>query len=200
MAELLDVPGIRAQPIERLRRFARLMRVAGADPALVGAVISFESAWNPNARNPNSNAVGLIQWTTTGAEAQGFEREQIAAMGADAQIDLVADWYGQHNTSNWRVVDYYLAVFAPGAIGKSAGAAVYSAPSKAYEQNAGLDVDNDGVITVADITSRFGGLVAAAQKRPRIAVSDSRAPRVLAAVLAVALIGAAIESERRGWL
>lgn len=200
MVELLDVPGIRDQPIERLRRFARLLRSVGSDPALVGAVIGFESGWDRTARNPHSSAVGLIQWTTSGAGAQGLEREQIAAMGTDAQIDLVAEWYGRHNTAGWRVADYYLAVFAPDAIGKPLSAVVYSAPSKAYEQNAALDADGDGVISVGDIVSKFGGFVAAADRKPRIAVDASIAAPVVAALVAATLLGGGLYAERRRWV
>lgn len=197
---LLDVPGIRNQPPRLLVQFVRLMRNAGADPALVGAVIGFESAWDPRARNPLSGAVGLIQWTNTGARSQGLEREQIAKMSAGQQLQLVGRWYSRFNTAGWRDADYYLAIFAPAALRKPLGAAVYSAPSAAYTQNAAMDVDGNGVITVGDIVGRFGGFVSHARTKPAVIVRDERWPYWLAAAGSVAIAAGAYYAERRRWL
>lgn len=175
------------------------MKRIGADPSAVLAVISFETGgtFSPKERNPKSGAVGLIQWTHVGAKSQGLEREQIAAMSAEQQLDLLAAWFERERPARLhRTLDYYLAVFAPDHIGKPMDAAVYSKPSNAYDQNAPLDSDNDGIITVADIAQHFLPVVEAARKRPRRHINADAWPHVLALVAGVGLIGAAVYFER----
>lgn len=187
---LLDVAGLRNRSDRWRVLFVRYMRSIGADPDAVAAVISAETGgtFHPKMRNPDG-AVGLIQWTTIGAESQGYEREQIARMSAEQQLRLVRDWYERAKPARLhRPIDYYLAVFAPAAIGKPDSAEVYSVANSpdAFEANAPLDIDGNGVITVAEVRFFFEPVMAAAQNKPRVIVVDERWPYLLAGLGAAA--------------
>ena len=43
--------------------------------------------------------------------------------------------------------DVYMAILWPAAVGKPNSFVLFSKPSKAYEENAGLDGNNDGKVT-----------------------------------------------------
>jgi soluble lytic murein transglycosylase-like protein len=45
----------------------------GTTPAALSALITFESGFNPKAKNPYSSARGLIQFTDTTARGLGFK-------------------------------------------------------------------------------------------------------------------------------
>lgn len=45
----------------------------GADPIALSRLIEFESDWNPNAKNPNSSARGLLQFTDATAKDLGYK-------------------------------------------------------------------------------------------------------------------------------
>ena len=50
-----------------------------------------------------------------------------------------------------RLIDIYLAVFYPAAIGKASNYVIAKSGSTIYNQNAGLDINRNGVITISDI-------------------------------------------------
>jgi hypothetical protein len=137
------------------------------------AVLRFESGLRPDAVNPTSHAVGLIQLLPrTAADLLGLppgsadrERravETFAAMSADEQLDYVEAYLdrvlGGRGATNLR--DAYMAVLYPAAVGRGdafviARAGGPSALERAvYRQNAALDADGDGAITAGEATSR----------------------------------------------
>ena len=177
---VLDVPGLRTRSRRWLMLFVRKMKAIGADPSMVAGVISRETAgtFDPQKTNPDG-AVGLIQWTTIGAATHGLTRDEIARMSDERQLDLVRDWYARRaDLSTFRPIDYYLAVFAPSAIGKPDGAEVYSlanTPAQ-FAPNARLDIDGDDVITVGEVRSFFEPVIATAKKKPPLIVVDESWP------------------------
>ena len=97
--------------------------------------------------------------------------DELAAMTAEEQLDWVKKFYAKVGTGNiHNATDHYMAVFSPAFIGKPHSTPMYSAPSKAYQQNKGLDRDKDGVITVGDVSRTFMGVINRAQGRPPIPV------------------------------
>jgi hypothetical protein len=157
-------------------------RVAGVAARLhmregdLRAVMRFESGMRPDAINPTSHAVGLIQFLPrTAADLLGLpmtpDREAravraFAAMSADEQLDYVEIYLqrvlGSHGAANLR--DAYMAVLYPAAVGKGDGYVLGSADSESafgravYRQNAGLDVNGDGVITAGEAARQVGGV------------------------------------------
>ena len=191
-AGLLASPGLAENTTEEFRRKAvDLAAGMGLDAGLWLAVMSFETGgtFDPAIRNPQSGAVGLIQFTAKYAPiVVGKTTDELAAMTAVEQLDYVEKWY-RYGAAYERIKhprDYYLTVFAPAGVGQDPGFVLYASPSKAYEQNKAMDADGDGSITVADVSAKFGALVDAAKGRPPVAVgSADQSGRALAAGLAL---------------
>ena len=118
------------------------------------AVMYVESKLKPWAKNPGSSASGLIQWIDATAQAvHGVSSAQIRAMNGLQQLDLVERYlagFSGRLTSLWAV---YFAVHFPIAVGKSDDYVLYRAGSSAYNVNKALDVDKDGLVTVANVKS-----------------------------------------------
>ena len=174
MRELLRVHGIE-QTTEAFRR--KLIRISDAisfDPSYIAAVISFETAgtFSPTIKNPRSGFVGLIQFGPDAARALGTSISQLLDMTATKQLSYVKEYF-LHYKKRIRPaepLDYYLAVFSPKFVGSPASAAMYSLGEPAYEQNKGLDVDGDGVITVGDVAARFSRVIGDARAREPLIV------------------------------
>jgi hypothetical protein len=158
---------------QRVAAIAQRLRMRPDD---LMAVMRFESGLRPDAVNPTSRAVGLVQFLPrTAADLLGLpmtpDREAravraFAAMSADEQLDYVEAYLdrvlGGRDAASLR--DAYMAVLYPAAVGHGdafviARADAASASGRAvYRQNAGLDVNGDGVITAGEAALRVGGV------------------------------------------
>ena len=152
----------------RVHDVAARLRVAPRD---LMAVMRFESGMRPDAINPTTHAVGLIQFLpstaadllgmphTPGREARAVAA--FAAMTADEQLDYVEAYLdrvlGGRGAASLR--DAYMAVLFPSAVGHEDGFVLGSADSDSafgravYRQNAGLDANGDGVITAGEASA-----------------------------------------------
>lgn len=115
------------------------------------AVIAFESAetFSPSIRNAaGSGATGLIQFMPATARGLGTTTEALALMTAEDQINYVYRYLRPYKGRMHTLADIYMAVLWPSAVGKPDDAALWSRASHptTYRQNAGLDVDGDGII------------------------------------------------------
>jgi len=140
------------------------------------AVMRFESGLRPDAVNPTSHAVGLIQLLphhaadllglpmTPDRDARAVQT--FASMSADEQLDYVEAYLDQvlHGRGAANLRDAYMAVFYPSAVGQGDGYVIARADSESafgravYRQNAGLDANGDGVITAGEAAGRVGGV------------------------------------------
>ena len=157
----------------------RVAEVAGRLHIRTGdlmAVMRFESGLRPDAMNPTSHAVGLIQFLPrTAADLLGLplgqhgrERqavETLAAMSADEQLDLVEAYLEKvlgGRPANLR--DTYMAVLYPAAVGRGDGYVIAHADGESaferavYRQNAPLDANGDGAITAGEAAARVAGV------------------------------------------
>jgi hypothetical protein len=189
---LLDVRGLANTSDAFKRQLIEVAETLRLNPDFLAAVMSFESAgtFSPSIRNKFSGATGLIQFMPSTATLLGTTTDKLSKMTAEQQLDYVKEYYervlgGRTITT---LADHYLAVFAPAFIGKGPDAVTYAAPSKAYEQNKGLDKAGKGFITVADTTAPVQSIVDGASARPRLTVSDpvavAKAGGIGAAVIA----------------
>lgn len=103
-------------------------------------------------------AVGLIQWTNVAIKEHNrrnkkrvLTKEQIAAMTALEQLDLVQEYFARFRGRIKSLPDCYMAILAPFAIGKPLDFVIYTDTERAYVENAGLDgkagQPKDGKIT-----------------------------------------------------
>lgn len=121
----------------------------GVKPDDLMACMAFESggSFNPAVRNAaGSGAVGLIQFMPSTARNLGTTTQELAAMSAEEQLDYVESYFSgrKHLRS---LEDLYMAILWPAAIGKDLEYVLFQKPSKAYDQNAGLDHNRDGKVT-----------------------------------------------------
>lgn len=180
---VLSVAGIEKVSPSFLSKLVRESKKEGLNPDYLLGVMGFETglSFSPSVRNPISGFIGLIQFGPEAATALGTTLEELGAMTAERQLDFVFEYYrrvlGDRKINT--LSDHYMTVFSPRAIGKAPDEAVYFASStdpvenRRYEQNKGLDRDNDGVITVSEASSRVQEIIEAAQGKPRTPVITS---------------------------
>lgn len=134
-------------------------------PEWLMAVMYHESKMNPAVMNQRgSGATGLIQFMAPAVRdlndrlGTAYYMSDIRQMSAANQLDLVEAYlrtvrgrYGEFGS----LADLYLAVLYPKAIGKPGSYVLFARPKRAYQQNAGLDENRDGFVTVSDIRRRM---------------------------------------------
>lgn len=143
-------------------------RLGTAPEDLLG-VMSFETggSFSTGIKNrAGSGATGLIQFMPSTAQSLGTSPEALAQMSPEQQLDVVEKYLTPYKGKLNSLKDTYMAVLYPAAIGAPESTTLFQQGSKAYEQNAGLDVRQRGQITVGDVLSRvrrfLGGGVAEA--------------------------------------
>ncbi len=121
------------------------------------AAMAFESGETFSASVLNaagSGAVGLIQFMPSTAKALGTTSAALAAMTAIEQLDYVKLCFTPYRGRLKTLEDVYMAILYPSAIGKGFGHVLFSRGTAVYSQNAGLDLNGDGSITVGEAASR----------------------------------------------
>ncbi len=131
----------------------------GCDPNHLMAVMAFETGatFDPAKKNAaGSGATGLIQFMPETARGLGTSTAALAAMSGVEQLDFVERHFRSvtGNRPLRTLSDVYMAVLLPAAVGKLESHVLFEKPSTAYDQNAGLDVNKDGLITKAEATSK----------------------------------------------
>ena len=140
----------------KVEKIAQALGVKSSD---LMAIMKQESGVNPAIYNrAGSGAVGLIQFMPATARALGTTTDELAKMDGVQQLDYVYKYFKMTGVGNGTLGDLYMAVFMPKYVGYpeetvlgANGAPGFS--GKVYAQNAGLDRNRDGTITVADVKS-----------------------------------------------
>lgn len=182
---LLDLPGLRTRESAEPGFAAALSAMAatlGLDASYIGAVMSLESGFHPDAVNSDGGASGLIQFMPDTAKLLGTTVQAIRNMSAVEQLDYVRAFYAKTGKAIRRDVpgDYYMATFLPAFVGKPADFVLSKAGEPIYESNKGLDGDGNGTLTVGDVTKKIDDRVAGARAKP-LAVFDATPPKKKAA-------------------
>lgn len=184
MVPLNQIPGLaNASPAFRSELPQVCERLGIPDPNWLAAVISFESArtFAPDVvlgggryRGPvdDRKAVGLIQFTDPAIRAMKLRgwsttKAQLAAMSDVEQLTWVERYFVACNAKGRmsRLADVYAAVFAPAGVGRPLDTPLYSAPSRAYTANRGLDRDSSGAIELRDLEVALKPLLAAGERK-----------------------------------
>lgn len=200
--KMLDIPGLRGTSSAFRSALAEMSLSLGLDPSYVAAVMAIETGktFSPSIQNPYNKATGLIQFTRTTAQALGTSLDELARMSAVRQLEYVKKFFRPYAPRIRRDVpgDYYLAVFWPAYIGRSADTVIAAAGDTVYAQNPGLDRNSDGFITVGDVTGTVDGVVARAAALPPLEVTVGAS--LLAWTfggLVVSLVGYTLYDRRR---
>lgn len=151
--KLLPVIGMEKTSKAFQDKVIRIANDLGTDPNYLMAVMSFESKFDPAARNPYSGATGLIQFMPETAKKHGTSTDALAHMSAEQQLDYVVAYFAPYKGKLKTLEDVYMAVLWPKAIGKGPSYVLFSSPTSAYNQNKALDINNDGYVTVSEATS-----------------------------------------------
>jgi hypothetical protein len=149
------------------------------DPDGISAVMSLESGYNPQAvnqlcmkekGNADQCATGLIQFMPETARHLGTSVHDLRGMSAVEQLVFVERFYRPFAGKLKTPGDYYMATFMPAHVGKPASTVLFVKGSAGYRQNAGLDRDQNGQITVGDVTRVIDQRFAEAKTKPTIEV------------------------------
>lgn len=115
----------------------------GIKPADLRALISFESSWNPAAKNPKSSARGLLQFIDSTAKGLGYkDSADLVAKNPTAEAQLLGPVrkYLKQYTPFPSPQSLYMAVFYP--------AARYWEPSREFPEK--IKKVNPGIKTPLD--------------------------------------------------
>jgi hypothetical protein len=128
----------------------------GCDPSYLMAAMAFETgeSFSPSVINRTSGATGLVQFMPSTARSLGTTSSALAAMTAEAQLGFVQKYLQPFRGRMKSLSDVYMTILFPAAVGKPDAFVLFSNPSIAYEQNAGLDVNHDGHITKGEAASK----------------------------------------------
>jgi hypothetical protein len=128
----------------------------GCDPSFLMAAMAFETGetFSPKIKNPASGATGLIQFMPKTAVGLGTTTDALAKMSAENQLDFVAKYFERQKGKLHTLEDVYMAILLPTAVGKPNNHVLFTKGTKAYDQNKGLDVNNNGEITKAEAAAK----------------------------------------------
>jgi len=141
---------------QKVRVIGQALAIA---PEWLMAVMYAESGFDPAVMNrQGSGAVGLIQFMPATAGELKVSPSRLRQMSPLAQLDYVHAYFEQVRRRYGPyqdLTDLYLAVLYPKARGQDFCYTLYARPSQAYRQNAGLDENRDGRVTITDIDRRL---------------------------------------------
>ncbi|MBY3383207.1 DUF2272 domain-containing protein [Rhizobium laguerreae] len=144
---------------------ARITAIAAGlscDPSHLMAAMAFETgeSFSASKTNPYSNATGLIQFMPKTAISLGTTINLLAEMNAVQQLDYVEKYMSPFSGKMNSLSDVYMAILYPKAVGKPEAQVLFSQGTIAYTQNAGLDTNDDGVVTKGEATSKVQAMLA----------------------------------------
>ena len=145
----------RPQFIEKVRYISDKL---GIDPNWIMYVMFFESGLNHRAQNTKTNATGLIQFMPSTAAYLGTTTAELLQMSNVEQLDFVYAYLKPYRGDMESLVDVYLAVFFPVAIGQRAEYIFQTSKlsaSKIAEQNNIFDLNHDGILTKGEVEAKI---------------------------------------------
>lgn len=122
-------------------------------PDFLMSAMAFESAESFRADIKNaagSGAVGLIQFLSSTAKALGTTTEALAKLTPEQQLEYVKKYFQPKRGRLQTIEDLYMAILYPAAVGKAPESTLFNKGTTAYRQNAGLDTNRDGKITITE--------------------------------------------------
>lgn len=115
------------------------------------AIMQKESGLDPKAVNKYSGATGLIQFMPATAAALGTTTKALFNMSAVEQLQYVYKYYKPYVRPGDDRGTLYMATFYPALMHHDDNHVISSRGKKVYDQNKGLDVTHDGLLTVGDV-------------------------------------------------
>lgn len=127
----------------------------GCNPDYLMACMAWESGetFRPDIKNfAGSGATGLIQFMPKTARGLGTTTAKLAAMTAEDQLRYVYEYFKPYDNRLSNLGDVYMAILWPPGVGKPDHFVLFdrSKSPKTFRQNAGLDLNRDGLVTRAE--------------------------------------------------
>lgn len=141
------------QDPEFAKEVYRLSKKYNINPSHLLGLIASESGFDPKA--DNGTHVGLIQFSKESAKLVGSSQAEILNMNRAQQMKLVEkyfDYWGLPKGAG--PGQLYMSVFLPSYTNKASDYVVAKKGEAWYDDNVGLDVNQDGVITSSDLDGR----------------------------------------------
>jgi D-alanyl-D-alanine carboxypeptidase/Bacterial SH3 domain/Transglycosylase SLT domain len=143
------------------RRVREIADSLKTDPDYLMACMAFESGetFSPSIRNAaGSGATGLIQFMPSTAQALGTTTDELASLTAVEQLEFVEKYFEPSIGKLSSLDDVYMAILWPVAVGKPRDYVLFRQDDpdhpKRYILNAGLDFNQDGLVTKAEAADR----------------------------------------------
>jgi hypothetical protein len=126
------------------------------DPSHLMSAMAFETGetFSPSIRHRQSGATGLIQFIPSTARGLGTTTDALAAMTAEDQLDFVQRYLMPFKDRMRMLSDVYMTILFPRAVAKPEAFVLFKKPTRAYEQNKGLDANRDGQITKGEAAAK----------------------------------------------
>lgn len=116
-------------------------------------------SFRPDVKNlAGSGATGLIQFMPATAKGMGTTVEKMAALSAEDQLRWVYRYFEPFKGRLRTLADLYMAILWPKGVGKPDEYPLFTG-GVAYRQNAGLDVNKDGIVTKAEAARKVLALL-----------------------------------------
>jgi hypothetical protein len=109
-----------------------------------------------------SGAVGLIQFMPSTAKALGTSTEHLSRMSPEDQINYVYKYFKSYTGRLHNLGDLYMAILWPKGVGKPDAYPLFDRRKTptTFRQNAGLDIDKNGVVTRGECIAKVKGKLA----------------------------------------
>lgn len=132
----------------------------GCNPSDLMACMAWESGetFSPSVKNmAGSGATGLIQFMPATAIKLGTTVGDLAAMSAEDQLRHVYAYFQPYAGRLKNLGDVYMAILWPAGVGKVDSFVLFdrSKTPTTFRQNAGLDVNHDGLVTRGECLSKI---------------------------------------------
>lgn len=117
--------------------------------------------FNPATRNKISGATGLIQFMEPTAKGLGTSQAELAKMSVLEQLEFVYKHFKPQAGKLQNDGDIYMAILLPRAVGKPDNYVLWDDKNyaKAYAQNKGLDLNDDGLITRTECLHKVRNMI-----------------------------------------
>jgi hypothetical protein len=156
--------GARVSPVfrERVRWIADAL---GTKADYLMACMAWESGETFKSDTKNlagSGATGLIQFMPKTAAGLGTTTAALSKMTPEDQLKYVYEYFKGYAGRLDNLGDVYMVILWPGAVGKEDHYVLFdkSKMPTAFRQNAGLDVNKDGLVTRAECLVKINGKLA----------------------------------------
>lgn len=165
--------GSKVSPVFR-ERVIWIADTLGCDPSHLMACMHWESGgtFRADIRNAaGSGATGLIQFMPATARALGTTTAALAEMTPEDQLNYVYKYFRPYAGRLRNLGDLYMAILWPKGVGQPDHYVLFDKAKMptTFRQNAGLDVNKDGLVTRAECLVKVNERLARGLKPENVA-------------------------------